>query len=139
MRPVEDETGHRYLLLKRSTESSLVRDLSTGEREHLPNADLSVVGAAAPLETAAGALAPDRREQLPVSGDRAAGLLVELVQGGPRPVRDLLGSTELCESDLNGLVGELRAAGLVTETTVHGRRGYAATETAADLLAPEDA
>lgn len=138
MRPVKDESGDRYLLLKRSTESSLVRDLSTGERRHLPNEDLSVVGAGQPLEVVASALAADRRDRLPVSDDRAVGVLVELVQGGPRPVRDLLGRTELCESDLNGIVGELRAAGLVTETTVDGRRGYGATETAADLLASED-
>jgi DNA-binding MarR family transcriptional regulator len=60
--------------------------------------------------------------------DGALGLLVDLDERGPLAVRDLLGDTELCESDLHGLVGELRAAGLVAETEVDGDRCYRLTD-----------
>jgi hypothetical protein len=59
-------------------------------------------------------------------------------------VRTLLGATDLCESDLVGLITELRAAGLVEEATVGGERGYAATGEAREAVAvvtdarPED-
>jgi len=49
-------------------------------------------------------------------------------------VPDLLDSYDLCESDLHGLLGEFRAAGLVQEAEVFGQRGYDATETASDAV-----
>jgi len=66
--------------------------------------------------------------------DRALGLLLELDADGPIPVRTLLSSSGLCESDLHGLLAELRAAGLVTETEVAGERGYETTDAASDAL-----
>ncbi|MEM4781040.1 MAG: hypothetical protein QXG03_05715 [Halalkalicoccus sp.] len=46
MQTVEDAEGTRYLLLKRSGESSLVRDPDTGEERYLRNDTLSAVGGA---------------------------------------------------------------------------------------------
>ena len=69
-----------------------------------------------------------------VPDERALGLLVELDARGPLSVRALL-DYDLCESDLHGLVAELRAAGLVEEADVAGERGYDLTATAAEALA----
>jgi hypothetical protein len=135
MRAVEDADGRRWLRLKRSAESSLVRDPVTGERTSLPNASLSPIEGADPLAVAADAAPAALRDRLgPLPDDRAVGLLVELGAGGPRSVRGLLDETDLCESDLHGMVGELGAAGLLEETTVAGRRGYALTEAASSAL-----
>lgn len=134
-RTVEDRDGNRYILLKESAESSLVRDPDTDERRHIPNDELEPVGAASPLVTATGAL-PDEVVTLltAVPDRRGLGLVLELDAEGPLRVRTLLASYDLCESDLHGLLAELRAAGLLRETTVAGQRGYDTTETASAAL-----
>jgi len=69
-----------------------------------------------------------------VHDERTCGLLLDLERRGPRSVRDLLSAYDLCESDLHGILGELRAAGLVEEAEVAGERGYrVADETQATL------
>ena len=134
MRTVEDESGRRYLLLKRSGESSLVRDAETGEERYVPNGELRARDGVDPLATAAAAVpAPVRRLLSAVHDDRGVGLVVELARE-PRSARALLEATDLCESDLVGLLSELRAAGLVEEATVEGERGYAATEEAREAV-----
>jgi DNA-binding IclR family transcriptional regulator len=60
--------------------------------------------------------------------------LLELDARGPVAVRTLLDGTDLCESDLHGLLAEFRAAGLVTEADASGRRGYDTTERAGAAL-----
>jgi hypothetical protein len=131
VQPVEDTDGRRYLLVKRSGESSLVRDPTTGSEAYLPNEELSSVEASG-LELAAEAVpAPVRRVLRAVHNDRA-----------PTSVRDLLDRTDLCESDLHGLLGEFRAAGLVVEADVLGERGYETTDVASeglDLLREDEA
>ena len=135
-RTVENEDGDRYLLLKESAESSLVRDPETGETQYLPTAALDPVAGQSPLATAARELPSDVRTLLvAVPDERALGLLLELDAAGPLAVRTLLSTYDLCESDLHGLLAELRAAGLLAETTVAGRRGYGTTETASETLA----
>lgn len=135
-RTVEDSDGTRYLLLKRSEESSLVRNPETGERRHLPNEELSVVDDVATTETVLTGI-PDEVLSLltAVHEERALALLVELDEEGPMSVRGLLSAYDFCESDLHGMVAELRAAGLVTETTVAGERGYETTPQASEALA----
>jgi len=130
MQTVRDASGDRYLLVKRSAESSRVRDPATGEERYLPNAELSFGGDEAPLSVAAAAVPePVRRVVAAAHDDRSLGLLVELADRGPLAAVDLLGAYDLCESDLHGLLSEFRAAGLVAESTVAGERGYDATET----------
>jgi hypothetical protein len=136
MRTVRDGDGNRYLLLKESGESSLVRDPASGERRHLPNDDLEPIDGESPLVTAvAGVPEPLRRVLTAVPDERALGLLLELDRRGPVGVRLLLNAYDLCESDLHGLLAEFRAAGLVEERTVEGRRGYDTTAKASDALA----
>lgn len=135
MRTVRDEAGDRYVLLKRSGESSLVRDPETGERRHLPNDSLSTVEGEPPLSTTAARVSEPLRTLLTaVPDDRALGLLIDLDDRGPLAVRTLLATTDLCESDLHGLLAEFRAAGLLEETTVAGERGYGTTERANEAL-----
>lgn len=134
MRTVRDEEGRRYLLLKRSGESSLVRDPTTGAEQYLPNDRLDPVEES-PLSAVAHAVPePTRRILSAVHDDRSLGLLLEL-DYEPRSVRSLLDATDLCESDLLGLLSEFRAAGLLAEADVAGERGYRTTEIASEGLA----
>ncbi|WP_435127996.1 DUF7346 family protein [Halobaculum sp. D14] len=134
MQTVRHEDGTRYLLVKRSDESSLVRDPATGDERYVPNDDLDAVDES-PLAASAGGLPDDvRRAVLACRDDRALGLLVEFVDRGPLAVRTLLDSYGLCESDLHGVLSEFRAAGLLEQTTVAGERGYAPTDAASDAV-----
>ncbi|MDS0293448.1 DUF7346 family protein [Halogeometricum luteum] len=129
MQTVRDGDGKRYLLVKRSGDSSRVRDPETGEERYVENDDVTFEGDSA-LETAASAVSdPVRRLMTAVHGERSLGLLVELADREAVSVVELLDAYDLCESDLHGLLGEFRAAGLLEEATVYGERGYAATET----------
>lgn len=134
MRTVEHE-GDRYLLVKQSGESCLVRDPETGEERYLPNDELAATGDS-PLTVAARAVPEAARRILTAAhSERTLGVLVELEERGPLSVRDILGSYDLCESDVHGTFAELRAAGLVEEADVAGERGYATTELASEGLA----
>lgn len=134
MRPVRDDEGRRYLLLKESRDSSLVRDPATGEECYLPNDRLDPAEESV-LSAAARAVPESTRRVLSaVHDDRALGLLLELDRE-PRSVRYLLDATDLCESDLLGLLSEFRVAGLLAEADVGGERGYRTTETASEGLA----
>ena len=125
---VRDGDGNQYLLLKRSSESSLVRDPATGERRHLPNDSLELVEDEEPLSTYASTVPADVRGVLSaVRNDTALGLLLAIDASGPVGVRTLLDETTLCESDLHGVLGELQAGGLIEETMVAGIRGYQLT------------
>lgn len=134
--PVEDDTGQRYLLLKRSGESSLVRNVDTGERTHLSNDRLEPVEEASTVETILAGV-PEELQTLvtAVHDDRSLALLLELDTEGPMAVRQLLSAYDFCESDLHGLLAELQAAGLIVETTVTGERGYETTDEATTALA----
>ncbi|MEF8852539.1 MAG: hypothetical protein V5A28_08990 [Haloarculaceae archaeon] len=135
MRTVRDERGNRYLLIKRSGESSRVRDPETGEERHLPNDSLAVVDGESPLETASRVVPESVRTVVSATHDeRALGLLLEVEERGPVGVRALLDAYDLCESDLHGLLAEFRAAGLVREVAVAGGRGYDTTEEASEGL-----
>src|SRR6056297_3597334 len=103
MRTVRGTDGTAYLLLKRSSESSRVRDPETGEERYVPNADLEVIDEASPLSTAAGAIdEPVRQLIRAVHDDETLGLLVELVDRGPLAAITVLDAYDLCESDLHG-------------------------------------
>lgn len=128
MRTVQTPDGTTYLLLKESSESSLVRDPATGTEQFMPNEDLEPVDEA-PLVTAASAIPePVRALVTATHTERTLGLLVDLHQHGPRAVRGMLEVHDLCESDLLGAITEFRAAGLVDETTIAGERGYELTD-----------
>ncbi|MFC4552230.1 MULTISPECIES: DUF7346 family protein [Halorussus] len=135
MRTVRDEDGTVYLLVKRSGDSSRVRNPETGEETYRDNADLEPAEGVSALETAATAV-PDsvRRLLTAVRDERGLGLLLELDGRGPLSVRYLLDATDLCESDLLGTLTEFRAAGLIEEADVAGERGYATTDSAASAL-----
>jgi hypothetical protein len=127
MRTVEHD-GERYLLVKRSDESSLVRDPETGDEQYLPNDELEATGES-PLTVAATRIPdPIRRVLTAVYSEQTLGVLVELDERGPLSVREILGAYDLCESDIHGTFAELRAAGLVEEATVNGERGYGLTD-----------
>jgi hypothetical protein len=136
MRTVRDGDGTRYVLLEVAGEASLVRDPETGEQRHVPNADLERVEEESPLVTASRAVSePVRRVLTGIQDERALGLLLEIDARGAASVRALLEETDLCGSDLHGLLAEFRAAGLVTESRVGGERGYGTTDVAETGLA----
>lgn len=131
MQTVRHADGRTYLLVKQSGESSRVRDPRTGAERYVDNADLTVVDGESPLVTAAAGVPADVRRVLrAVHDDRSLGLLAVIVDTGPLSVVELLDETDMCESDLHGRLAEFRAAELIAETEVAGRRGYEATESA---------
>lgn len=131
MQTVRDEDGTRYVLLKESSESSLVHDVETGKRRHLPSDTIEPVEGESPLVTTArGVPEPARRVLTAVPDERALGLLLVIDARDVVGVRELLAETDLCESDLHGLLAEFRAGGLVAETRVRGERGYETTDVA---------
>ncbi|MBP1985558.1 DUF7346 family protein [Halolamina salifodinae] len=141
MRTVETPDGERYLLLSTSDGTARLRNPKTGA-ERTIDADSVDTVTESPLSVAAGGVPePVRRTMTAVHDERALGVLVTLVDDGPTAVVDLLSYSGLCESDFNGLFGELRAAGLVAEAEIAGERGYEATETAekaVERLRPRD-
>lgn len=133
MRTAEHD-GDRYLLVKSSADSSLLRDPETGEERYVSNDELVVTGES-PLVLAASAVPkPERRLLTAVHSESVLGLLVELDVRGPLSAREILDRYDLCESDLHGRITELRVAGLVREADVDGERGYAATDLATEAL-----
>ena len=135
MRTVETDDGERLLLLKESSDASLVRDPKTGAERYVEAERLSAPDGASPLAVAAGGVPePVRRLVTAVHDERSLGLVMELADSGPVAVVELLGAYDLCESDFHGLLSELRAAGLVKEEKVAGQRGYDATETAREAV-----
>jgi hypothetical protein len=136
MRTVRDESGELLLLLTESSDACKVRDPETGAEDYRDRDELEVVSGESPLATATRAVPEPARNVLTATPDeRGLGLLVDLRERGPHPVRRLLSATDLCESDLLGLLTEFRAAGLVEETDVMGERGYATTDRADEGLA----
>ncbi|WIV67623.1 DUF7346 family protein [Natrialbaceae archaeon AArc-T1-2] len=125
MKPVRDDDGTRYLLLKRSAEASLVRDPTTGNECYVRNDRLEPEEDATVLETAATGVDPAIRRLLRgVHDDETLGFLLELAERGATDVRTILERYDVCESDLHGRLAELAAAGLLEEVDVDGERGY---------------
>ncbi|MEY7850771.1 hypothetical protein AB7C87_16395 [Natrarchaeobius sp. A-rgal3] len=129
MKTVQDDTGKRYLLLKRSEHASLVRDPRNGNECYVQNDRLESVDEAGALETAARTVSePVRTFLSTVHDEETLGLLLELDDRGPLRVRTLLDSYDLCESDLHGRLTVLTSADLLEEVEVGGERGYRLTE-----------
>lgn len=136
MRTVRHTNEKEYVLLKRSEGASLVRDVITGETLTLQNEELTIVEGASPLATLAQAVPESiRRVLVGVHSETALGLLVYLDDVGPTSIRQLIGTVDACESDLNGLFGELSAAGLLEETSVYGEPGYKVSDLGSEALA----
>lgn len=128
MRVVRHADGRRYPVLERHESSLVVRDPTTGKRRTLSTDEVERVDADALRVAAERVRTGDGSDLAPARDERALGLLVELVDRGPLPVRDVLGAYDVCESDLHGIAAEYRSAGLIRESEVDGERGYAATE-----------
>lgn len=129
MRIVRDDDGDRYVLLERSGEASRVRDPATGNECYVGNDRLEPVDDASVLETTARTVTgPVRRLVTSVHEERSLGLLLELDRRGPTRVRTIVEATDVCESDLHGMLASLNAAGLLAQTTVNGERGYRVTD-----------
>ncbi|NGM71489.1 hypothetical protein G6M89_21310 [Natronolimnobius sp. AArcel1] len=142
MKTVQDDTGKRYLLLKQSTQASLVRDPETGNECYVQNDRLESVNESA-FETIAQTISPAVRTLVTnVHDETSLGLLLELDARGPLSVRALLEADTCCESDLHGRLTVLSSADLIAETEIGGERGYRLTDecqTALDTIrAAED-
>jgi hypothetical protein len=135
MKSVQDDTGKRYVLLKRSGHASLVRDPTTGNECYIQNDRLEGVESESTLETAARSVSdPVRTLLTSVHDEDGLGLLVDLGERGPLGVRTMLDDYDSCESDLHGRLAVLTAAGLIDETEIGGERGYRLTDNAETAL-----
>lgn len=135
MRAVRDDAGRLAVLLERSDGDARVRDPDTGAERTLPADRLAPAGDPAAFGDEPGRdLPPSARRVLAVADARALAVLLVL-DAGPRSVRTLLDRHPVCESDLQGAVADLRAAGLVEPTDVGGEPGYRTTDPASEGLA----
>lgn len=101
-----------------------IRDVLSGDTRWVAHSTLTIPDAAA-LEDI-GQLTPQSARQAVSAIRTARGWGVVLVVGAasPVPVRELLAATTECESDLNGLLAELEAGGVLDRTAVGGERAY---------------
>lgn len=119
MELVEDASGDRYALVKRSTDACLVRDLTTGGTTYVPAGSVRTVTATDELAAAV----PDAvAAELPTT--TAVELVGLLGTAGPQTVRAILDATTLCERDLFALTRMLIAADVLEPATLGDRRGY---------------
>lgn len=133
--PVVDENGTVYVPIERSGSAWLVRDPRTGEHRRIDPDRLERAPDVSPLEAAADGVDPAVRRLLAlVHDDRSLGLLIELADRGPLPVRTVLSAYDFCESDLHGRLVTWRTGGLIAETDVGGERGYRLTEAGARAI-----
>lgn len=65
---------------------------------------------------------------------RGWGLVLVVGAASPVTVRALLDTTSECESDLNGLLAELEAGGVLDRTEIAGERAYELSETGASAV-----
>jgi hypothetical protein len=103
----------------------------TGNEQHIDDDSVS------PLETVARTVPDSVRQILSVvSNEHALGLLLVIDRRGPIAVSDIMDLSDLCESDVNGLLSEFRAAGLIEQEqlSVVGVPGYRTTELAREGL-----
>lgn len=136
MRTVADADGNRLVVRKVSGDSLLVADPESGRERYVDRDAVSDVDGESVLETvAAGVPEPTRKVLTAVHDDESLGLLLEFVDRGPLAVVTLTNEYDRCESDLHGLLAEFRAAGLLTEASVAGERGYDATDLAREGVA----
>lgn len=132
MKTVRDDRGNHYLLLKESDEASLVRDPHTGNECYVGNDRLEPVEGVSTMETMARRLSKQIRSLVAcVHDDDTLGLVMYLAERGPVSATTLIESTTRCESDLNGQLSTLRAAGIVEATTVGSEPGYRLTDAGA--------
>ncbi|MDL0127979.1 DUF7346 family protein [Halobacterium salinarum] len=128
MQTVRDTDGRRWIRIADHGEQSRVRDPTTGEETTVPSETLTPTSDDAVFEALADRVpAAGRRVAKACHADWQLGLLVALADDGPRPVRKLLAAAGVCESDFLGATTELRAAGVLAETTVAGQRAYELT------------
>lgn len=134
MRIVRDQTGTHYVVLSATESVCRLREIRSGAEVTRQCESLQPADPAAAL--AATGVDADGVDTVTSAArtSRAIGLLVELDAAGPLAVRTILDRFDVCESDLHGMVTELRAAGLLEPTTVYGERGYRVTDAARDVL-----
>jgi hypothetical protein len=139
MQTVRDADDQVYLLLERGERSCRVRDPVTGTERSVRSETLEA--ASVPVLRAIGRAASSTigARLNTIVDDRTLGLLCEIRRREPVGVRPLLDDYGLCESDLHGTVGELRAAGLIEPAALDAfalsEAGYRTTSRAHSLLA----
>lgn len=127
--------GRQLLVVGRTDGELRVRDPATGSEETVPAEQVDRLDRE-PLAVVRDAVTDGLDEGRPIgTDDRTVGLAVEFVDRGPTPVRRLTASYDACESDLNGMVAELRVAGLIEATSLAGQPAYRATASAEQLAA----
>lgn len=134
MRLARGSESEWVVVLKTEGTQCRIRDLVSGDTRRVAESTLSSAQTASLQEI--GHLVPDSARP-PVSAIRTApGWGVVLVVGAASPVavRELLDATTACESDLNGLLAELEAGGVLDRTEIAGERAYELSDAGASAV-----
>lgn len=127
------------VILEVGTDECHVRELGTGETRWIARSEVTPVEPAS-LPVIGDAIEESRRPaDSAIRTDRAWGLVLVVAATSPVTVRALLDATSECESDLNGLLADLEAGGVLDRTDAADERAYRLTERglqAVDAVSP---
>lgn len=124
MRLATGSDGQWVVVLRAERDHYRIREVISGEVRKVSPSTLDAVNEATLHDI--GQAAPDPAQSIASTIQTARGWGLILVVGAASPVsvRALLDATDECESDINGLLAELEAGGLLERTEVAGERGY---------------
>lgn len=128
MRLAIDQDDRWVVILEVESDQSRIRELLSGETRRVLSSTLSVVNDASLRDIGQVFSDPPQTTDSTLRTDRGWGLVLVVGAASPVGVRSLLGATNECESDLNGLLAELEAGGILERTQVTGERGYELSE-----------
>lgn len=130
VRIVEGPEDQTHVVVDRSSGQARLRMLSTGEERRVGPSTLTPVDKL-DLEAVAAETTVDPGDLSGVHSARGRGLVALLAHAGPVSVRVLVETVHCCESDLNGLLAELQAGGVIESSANGGNRSYRLTEESA--------
>lgn len=134
MRLATGPDGEWVAILAVESDRCRIRQLGSGDSRWVPKSTLSSSDTASLQEI--GRAVPDsvRGSVSPIRTARGWGLALVVGAASPVTVRAMLATTTECESDLNGVLAELEAGGILERTEVAGERAYELSETGASTL-----
>jgi hypothetical protein len=116
--------GQWVVVLRAGRDHCRIRELISGEVRKVSPSTLDAENEARLHDIGQAAPGPVQPTDSAVQTVRGWGLVLVVGAASPVSVRSLLAATDECESDINGLLAELEAGGLLERTEVTGERGY---------------
>jgi hypothetical protein len=111
-----------------------IRELRSGNSRWVPHSSLSSTHTASLHQVGQEVPDPVRASVAAIRTPRGWGLTLVVGAASPVAVRELLEATTECESDLNGLLAELEAGGILERSELGGERAYELSDPGASAV-----